>query len=221
MSGQFLQTATVAAQVTERLRSDIINKNIEPGSKITIKEISERYGVSNMPVREAFRTLEGEKLLEINAYKGATVLCINESFVRDTYDLLRALECLIYETVLPEINEEILSELRSINNQIKALLTEEKGFGDYIDLNTAFHGVLISRYKNSKVLELYSYHHGLLRTMRKSYIPWESRIRDVIEEHDALIDALESKDIIQLKAAVDTHANQAMKNFIKQYSQSC
>ena len=70
MSGQFLQTATVAAQVTERLRSDIINKNIEPGSKITIKEISERYGVSNMPVREAFRTLEGEKLLEIIEGKG-------------------------------------------------------------------------------------------------------------------------------------------------------
>lgn len=216
-----MQTTTVAAQVTERLREDIINKNIEPGSKITIKEISERYGVSNMPVREAFRTLEGEKLLEINAYKGATVLCINESFVRETYDLLRALECLIYETILPEIDEGVLSDLRSINYQIKELLTEKKDLSNYIDLNTSFHGVLTSRCKNAKVLELYRYHHSLLRTMRKSYVPWESRIQDVVKEHDALIAALESKDIIQLKTAVDAHANQAMKNFIKQYTQSC
>ena len=76
-----INNATIASRVTEQLREDIINKIIEPGSRITIKEISERYGTSNMPVREAFRTLEGEKLLEINAYKGATVQQINQNFV--------------------------------------------------------------------------------------------------------------------------------------------
>ncbi len=59
-----LNTPTIAARVTEQLREDIINKIIEPGSRITIKEVSERYGTSNMPVREAFRTLEGERKIQ-------------------------------------------------------------------------------------------------------------------------------------------------------------
>lgn len=65
MAEKIVFEGTVASKVTERLREDIISKKIEAGSRITIKEISERYGTSNMPVREAFRTLEGEKLLEI------------------------------------------------------------------------------------------------------------------------------------------------------------
>ena len=71
MAEKIVFEGTVASKVTERLREDIISKKIEAGSRITIKEISERYGVGSMPVREAFRTLEGENLLEINPYKGA------------------------------------------------------------------------------------------------------------------------------------------------------
>ena len=59
MAEKIVFEGTVASKVTERLREDIISKKIEAGSRITIKEISERYGTSNMPVREAFRTLEG------------------------------------------------------------------------------------------------------------------------------------------------------------------
>lgn len=118
MAEKIVFEGTVASKVTERLREDIISKKIEAGSRITIKEISERYGTSNMPVREAFRTLEGEKLLEINAYKGATVLCIDETFVREIYGLLRALECLIYESALPYIDDELIDELKAVMRRL-------------------------------------------------------------------------------------------------------
>ena len=107
MSEKIVADKTLAARVTDKLREDIINNKFEAGSRITIKEISERYGVSPMPVREAFRTLEGEKFLEINAYKGATVQRIDGSFVRDVYGILRALECLIYESALEEMDTGI------------------------------------------------------------------------------------------------------------------
>ena len=59
---------TLASKVTERLREDILSHKIEAGSHITIKNIAEIYGVSPMPVREAFRILEGENLLEVSPY---------------------------------------------------------------------------------------------------------------------------------------------------------
>lgn len=213
---------TLAVQVTERLREDIISKRIEAGSRITIKDISERYGTSNMPVREAFRTLEGENLLEINAYKGATVLRIDEDFVRDVYGLMRALEALIYETALPEIDETVLEELRQVNLEIEKipLTGKDEDRLPYLDLNARFHGLIMAHGKNKKALDLYQYHNMLVRALRKSYCPKKERIREATEEHRVLIAALASKDIVIVRQAVDTHVGHAMENFFTQYSQA-
>ncbi|MEI3086348.1 MAG: hypothetical protein V8S87_10350 [Oscillospiraceae bacterium] len=96
-------------------------------------------------MREAFRTLEGEKLLEINAYKGATVLRIDETFVREIYGLLCALECLIYESALPYIDDELIDELKSVNEEIGLIAAGQTLSTGYIDLKTQFHGLIMSR----------------------------------------------------------------------------
>ena len=209
---------TIATKVIEKLREDIINNRFETGSRITIKEISERYGVSPMPVREAFRTLEGEHFLEINPYKGATVLRIDERFVRDVYGILRALECLLYETALDEIDEEIIQKLRCINEQIRVIAELPYGAAEYVDLNTRFHNTIMEHSKNQKALEMYTHYHEIISTIRKKYTPVPERIRIGIEQHEKLIDALEKKDALLVKMAVDEHIKSALENFMTQFN---
>lgn len=209
---------TIATKVIEKLREDIINNRFETGSRITIKEISERYGVSPMPVREAFRTLEGEHFLEINSYKGATVLRIDEQFVRDVYGILRALECLLYETALDEIDEEIIQKLRCINEQIRVIAELPYGAAEYVDLNTRFHNTIMEHSKNQKALEMYTHYHEIISTIRKKYTPVPERIRIGIEQHEKLIDALEKKDALLVKMAVDEHIKSALENFMTQFN---
>ena len=209
---------TIATKVIEKLREDIINNRFETGSRITIKEISERYGVSPMPVRVAFRTLEGEHFLEINPYKGATVLRIDEQFVRDVYGILRALECLLYETALDEIDEEIIQKLRCINEQIRVIAELPYGAAEYVDLNTRFHNTIMEHSKNQKALEMYTHYHEIISTIRKKYTPVPERIRIGIEQHEKLIDALEKKDALLVKMAVDEHIKSALENFMTQFN---
>ncbi|WP_066456234.1 GntR family transcriptional regulator [Anaerotruncus rubiinfantis] len=213
----FIETnSTVASRVTEKLRSDIITKKIAAGSRITIKEISERYGTSNMPVREAFRILEGENLLKFSAYKGAEVLKIDISFIKDIYGVLRALEDLIYETALPAVDDELLDQLTKTNEKIRSL--QDRQVAAYVDLNTSFHQLIIARGTNEKAIELYTYYNRLIREIRKSYTPSFERIKQVIPEHESIIGALREKDVLKLKAAVDTHVMNAQKNFSVQYN---
>ena len=219
MSEKIVADKTLAAQVTDKLREDIINKKFEAGSRITIKEIAERYGVSPMPVREAFRTLEGEKFLEINAYKGATVQRIDENFVRDVYGILRGLECVIYESALDEIDTGVIRQLRFLNEQIKAYSASPEFGQEYIDMNTRFHNTIMEHGKNTIALEQYYYYHGFIRTLRKRYFPKQERIRTVVGQHAALIDALESKDPLAIKKAVDIHVGSALENFLTQFAQ--
>lgn len=209
---------TIATKVIEKLREDIINNRFETGSRITIKEISERYGVSPMPVREAFRTLEGEHFLEINPYKGATVLRIDEQFVRDVYGILRALECLLYETAFDEIDEKVIQKLRCINEQIRVIAELPNGAAEYVDLNSKFHDTIMEHSKNQKALEMYTHYHEIISTIRKKYTPVPERIRIGVEQHEKLIEALEKKDDLLVKMAVDVHIKSALENFMIQFN---
>lgn len=219
MSEKIVADKTLAARVTDKLREDIINNKFEAGSRITIKEIAERYGVSPMPVREAFRTLEGEKFLEINAYKGATVQRIDGNFVRDVYGILRALECLIYESALEEMDTGVIRQLRYLNEQIRVYSNSAELGREYVDMNTQFHNTIMEHGKNSLALEQYYYYHGFIRTLRKRYMPRQERVQTVVGQHEALIRALETKDVVALKKAVDVHVNSAMENFLTQLAQ--
>ena len=217
MQKHIIDDSTKASQVINHLRNDILNKNFKSGSRITIKQIADLYGVSHMPVREAFRALEGEKLLEINPYKGATILNIDEQYIRNVYGLLASLELLIYESVLDKIDDDVIERLYSINKSIYDKCNDEEGRKECIKLNTEFHKILVSLTPNTQALDLYNYYYSLTKSLRAVYTPDKSRFIDVFNQHEKLITAIQKKDVMDLKNAVDTHVYSAMRNFFKEY----
>ncbi len=69
--------ATVASSVYERLRDDLLNGGIEPGLKLRIEAICERYAAGNTPVREALSRLAAEGLVERHDQRGFTAASLN------------------------------------------------------------------------------------------------------------------------------------------------
>lgn len=63
---------TVASSVYERLRDDLLTGGIEPGVKLRIETICERYAAGNTPVREALSRLAAEGLVERHDQRGFT-----------------------------------------------------------------------------------------------------------------------------------------------------
>lgn len=216
--GNKIRVETLATKVTEQLRNDVLNKRFQVGEHITIKEVSELYGVSPMPVREAFRILEGESLLKVDAYKGAVVQKLDKNFISDVYGVLRALECAIYETVVFNITDSAIDNLSSINDLIKTIANERKNGQLYETLNTEFHDIVINFGTNKLAEDRYYYYHGLLKAVRRSHSQYSyDRIRDASVEHDEIIAALASRNKRVLHEAVENHSIAAMNNFMLQY----
>ena len=194
MAEKIVFEGTVASKVTERLREDIISKKIEAGSRITIKEISERYGVGSMPVREAFRTLEGENLLEINPYKGATVISFDADYARDIYQINCYLEMLITLNAIDTITDEACDRLHEINSKMVELIGKGgEARSTYTALNRKFHNIIIGFNSNRKASMLFyqqqqvvekiaqfgaHYHHGLEVGSKAELIAAVSLMRD-------------------------------------------
>lgn len=56
-------SATLSAQVYERLRDDIVTGDLLPGQRLTLESLGERYGVGMTPLREALSRLSASQLI--------------------------------------------------------------------------------------------------------------------------------------------------------------
>lgn len=175
---------TVAIRVADSLRADIISGELPPDTRLTTKEIAQRYGVSHMPVREAFQILNNEKFIVMVPYKGAIVAKLNRKFVKDTYGILIALECLMLNDIVPSITSEQIDRLEEINRRN----------ADYLTINKAFHEYLYSISENHEACKLYCAKWAMIRAIRGHYSPGKCRENQGLAQHRQLISALRNRD---------------------------
>ncbi len=75
-------------RVASALRKAIISKQIgNEGEVITLESTAQQLGVSVTPVREAFQILARDGLIDLKQNKGATVLGLNETTIREHYEI--------------------------------------------------------------------------------------------------------------------------------------
>ncbi|MBI3144746.1 MAG: GntR family transcriptional regulator, partial [Pseudogulbenkiania sp.] len=70
---QPIKRQTLTSAVTESLRQRILAGEFADGQQLRQEALSNEYGVSRVPVREALRQLEAEGLIQIIDHKGALV----------------------------------------------------------------------------------------------------------------------------------------------------
>lgn len=209
---------TLSTQIRERLRNEIIQKKLPAGMHISVKSIADRYGVSRMPVREAIQALSGERLLEINPYKGATVLQIDREYINYSNDLLAAIESLFSEDLVTSLDAEKISRLREINREIGRLQDKKSITQSYTALNNRFHALLHSVVSNRLAVEAYNRYHEILLAVRLEYSPDPERVLQVVEEHEDILRAVELKNARQVESAVYLHSMKAKMNYMKSFS---
>ncbi len=193
---------TLAVQVADRLRDEILARKIKPGTRITTKEVADKYGVSNVPVREAFNLLCGENLMENLPYKGVVVKDITPEFIKETIELLYALEVLLIEISLEKgYSAAVIVKLKRINEEMEALANSKDISPDKrLDINTRFHLTLYSPCKGHLAYELYEKNLQHTSVLRKYYPVNFDRIQETAREHEEILDAIEKND---LQAALD------------------
>src|SRR5258708_11678383 len=84
--------ATLAETIHRRLEADIADGALEPGSRLDEQEIALRFGVSRTPVREAFRLLASDDLVELRGRQGALVRSIGVHTLIEMFQVMGELE---------------------------------------------------------------------------------------------------------------------------------
>lgn len=89
---QPLKRASLVDEVATKLRHEILTGALQPGAPISVAELGRRLGVSHIPIREAFRQLEAEALIESTPHRAAIVADVRIGELSEIYDLRRLIE---------------------------------------------------------------------------------------------------------------------------------
>ena len=132
---------SLRGRVYHKIRDDILNGVYKDNEELREVAIGEELGVSRTPVREAFRQLELEGLIQIIPNKGAYVTGITVKDVQDIYMMRSKLEGLAARWAVENISDEQMNEMEE--NIYLSEFHSSKGHMEQIaNLDNRFHEIL-------------------------------------------------------------------------------
>ena len=139
------ESLSLKARTYEALKAAITNLNIyDPGAELKLDErdLSERFGVSRTPLREALAQLESEGLVKIVARRGIYIVRKTKSEILDMITVWAALESMAARLATTEATDV---ELKSLHEHIDAFSADAvaRNMGEYSDANIRFHQTII------------------------------------------------------------------------------
>ena len=205
---------SLRGRVFHKLRDDILSGKYAEHEELKEVAIGEELGVSRTPVREAFRQLELEGLIQIIPNKGAYVTGITEKDVRDIYMIRSVLEGLCARLATENITDEQMNALEE--NVYLSEFHAQRGHMEQIaELDNQFHRILYEA-SNSKMLEhlLIDYHEYVTLIRRRTLSTME-RAQGSNMEHRAIMEAIRDKDADLAEKMADEHMKSAYANMVK------
>lgn len=199
-----LNHATLAEQVYQRLRDDILSNAFPPDAALPEKVLAAQLNVSRVPVREALRRLASDGLVTLRPRHGAVVKSLSPQQFLDAYRVREALEELAIRLALPHLAESDMAELGRLQADMRA----HAATGDaeaFFGANRAFHALFIERSQNDYLKNIY---YPLMDQMRRhisSSLGLRGGLERSIEEHQAILDAIRAGDASEASRLLREH----------------
>lgn len=205
---------SLRGRVFNRLREDILSGKYKEHEELKEVAIGEELGVSRTPVREAFRQLELEGLIQIIPNKGAYVTGITTKDVGDIYMIRSYLEGLCARWATEHMTREQLEEMEE-NIFLSEFHASKGHFEQMAEMDNRFHEILYESC-NSKQLEhlLRDFHRYVLRVRQKTLADMERSAKSN-QEHKLIMEAIKGKDADQAEKLANQHILRAYENMVK------
>lgn len=186
------------AWVYSELRHEIENLILKPGEELVVNSLTEKYGVSRSPVRDALLRLKRDSLVDIFPQKGTRVSKINihqvaeERFMRKSLEL-SALEKFLDKEISDNERESFIILLKSIIlKQHAALLS--KDYSEFLKSDDELHRMFFTYADVDGIWSILKAHTGNDYRIRILSFMTAGIAVEVEEQHKALIDAIERGD---------------------------
>lgn len=199
-------------RAASELRKAILSKQLKEGENLTLESVAQQLNVSITPVREAFQILAHDGLIKLRPNKGAIVLGITETYIREHYQIRGILEgaCAGF-AASPDID---ISKIEQSYLDAREM-TASGDYSRYADLNREFHSEIWAASGNKKMENMIA---ELWNGLSMGNMVTEQEYAKIsIEEHGRIMDAIAAGDGECAKKEMYAHIMRSRDDMLTYY----
>lgn len=196
---------TKAQIVVDALRSRVVEGILQPGDRVVLRPLADEFGCSEIPVREAVRSLAAEGLLEMVPHGGARVTRLNGAAVVELTEVRSLLEPTATRLAGEAISPEGLARLKRFLAAMAGLV-ERGNLEGYGALNREFHRTCLEYCPNSRLVGTINDLWDQSERARAVYVTLPGHAEISLDQHRAIVAAMEERRFDDLEKIAAQHA---------------
>jgi DNA-binding GntR family transcriptional regulator len=190
--------------VLEELRRVILAGGAPPGTPIPLSEVAEHFGVSAIPVREALKTLVGEKLVTHRPNAGYVVAQLTRRELKEIYLVRGVLESAALRAAAEVATDSDVERAAEAHRALEGTI-ENWDSRVYHQESRRFHLALIAPCRMQRLLHMFESAWNVTEPFQPMrYLPQPDRQR-LHEDHQAMLTAFTARDADALVRSSGTH----------------
>ncbi len=195
--------------VYESIRSAILDCTFLPGMQLSEQAVSDELQVSRAPVRDAFRQLAAEGLVEAVPQRGTFVSQLNRDKVADAIFVREAIECRAAEMAAraPEAQRRLLGQI--VNRQANA--AARKDYATHLATDEEFHHAILDLAGHPHAWPALRLARTGMNRIRHLAIPALGSHRIAIDHHRLIVDAIVAGQPKAASEAMRVHIHSPME----------
>lgn len=208
---------SIAAQIYDFLRHEIVNTHLKPGTVFSENELSAHFEVSRQPVREALMRLRFDGLLAVYPQRGSVVQKISVSNLRQICFVRTAIETAALKNA-PKLPE---AELGQIVEHLRANLAEQRQIEDgeaeaqnFLQKDDEYHKLICSLSGCPMAWNTVQSIKGQMDRIRYLSNESVSPCEVLTDEHELIVDKLEAGEVEAACAALTSHLSEILATYI-------
>jgi DNA-binding GntR family transcriptional regulator len=204
IDAQFKERHSVADRITHSLRDAIRSGTLADGTELNQVALSEHFGVSRVPVREALRALEAEGWITAPTHYRAFVQGLSKDRIEQIFEVRSLLEAHLIGKAIPHIDAERIADL----NKRCAAMDRMRDHDEWLAANRAFHRALLEPSGAIMIIDLVEQ----LGCQPERYLRMRRAGRDrqsvAGAEHRAIVAAVAKRDVARARKLLQAHIMQ-------------
>lgn len=204
-TARVVRPATAAAQAFASLRDAIASLRLQPGQSFSEQEVARQLGVSRTPVREAVIRLAESGLIEVLPQRGTFVRKISRKAVEDAHFVREAIEvAVVREAATRTLPAAFFTAACGLIRDQRAAAHNDD-LQRFLALDDALHRSIADATGRKQVWSVVEMQKTQMDRVRSLALAGVVPYTRIIEQHEAILKAIERGDVAASEAAVHTH----------------
>lgn len=198
-----LRTTSLPALIYERLREEIRTGALKPGA-LRLRPLAERFGTSQIPIREALRRLEAEGLVSFDGHRKITVNSISGQEVDEIFSIRAELESLALRKAAPRLSADP-ERLAQLDALIKRLDAEIDRPDQWRTTNEELHTLIYEAAQSPRLLAMIRTLWVAVEPSLRMYVTSTPSLVQAQEQHRAMVNFLRRGDGASAESVLRVH----------------